>query len=73
MKTNSPKATCLLCGDVIQSLYRHDFKWCSCKNIFVDGGEDYFRFGHNSPNFKISYPKEYILKQEEEDDKDSSA
>lgn len=68
MKTNSPKATCLLCGDVIQSLYRHDFKRCSCENIFIDGGEDYFRFGHNSDQYTIEYSQ-----QEEEDDKDSSA
>ncbi len=34
---------CLLCGDTIESTYRHDFKWCSCKNIAVDGGLSYLR------------------------------
>lgn len=41
------KIKCLKCGDVIESMHRHDFKRCSCGNIFVDGGEDYFRFGGN--------------------------
>jgi len=34
-------AECLLCGDVIESTHRHDFKWCSCGNLAVDGGRDY--------------------------------
>ena len=35
---------CLKCGDVIQSKHRHDFRWCKCKAIAVDGGDDYARF-----------------------------
>lgn len=34
-------AKCLLCGDVIESTHRHDFKWCCCRNLAVDGGLDY--------------------------------
>jgi len=44
MKTiirNSVK--CLKCGDGIESVHRHDFKYCSCGNIAVDGGKDYLR------------------------------
>jgi hypothetical protein len=36
---------CLKCGSIIVSRYRHDFVWCACQNIFVDGGEDYLRRG----------------------------
>jgi len=36
---------CRACGDIITSTYRHDFKWCSCKSIFVDGGNEYLRRG----------------------------
>jgi hypothetical protein len=36
---------CLKCNDEIQSMYRHDFVECRCRNIFVDGGEEYTRFG----------------------------
>ena len=38
-------AKCLLCGDEIESRYRHDFRECKCGNIFVDGGKDYMRGG----------------------------
>lgn len=31
------------CKDVIESKYRHDFVTCSCGNISVDGGNDYFK------------------------------
>ena len=28
---------------IIESTYVHDFKWCSCKTIVVDGGHEYLR------------------------------
>jgi len=39
------KAQCVKCGDIIESIYRHDFKSCKCGAIFVDGGRDYLRRG----------------------------
>jgi len=39
------KAKCLHCGDEIESFHKHDFKQCSCENIFVDGGLEYIRHG----------------------------
>lgn len=36
---------CLKCGDVIFSKHRHDFRRCKCGACFVDGGDDYFRYG----------------------------
>lgn len=36
-------ARCRNCGDVIESVHRHDFKYCSCGAIAVDGGTDYLR------------------------------
>jgi len=41
----SNKIKCLKCNDIIQSYYTHDFKKCSCGNIFIDGGNDYLRYG----------------------------
>jgi len=32
---------CLSCNEEIESRHRHDFKFCSCGNIAVDGGKDY--------------------------------
>ncbi len=37
------KAQCKLCGDIIESLNRHDYKRCSCGEIAVDGGKSYLR------------------------------
>lgn len=34
---------CILCGDRIVSEHRHDFKWCKCKAVAVDGGLHYLR------------------------------
>jgi len=39
------KAQCAKCNDIIESVDRHDFRWCSCHTIFVDGGKDYLRRG----------------------------
>jgi hypothetical protein len=34
-----------LCGDEIESKYRHDYVSCKCGGISVDGGKDYLRRG----------------------------
>ena len=36
---------CLKCGDIIESKHQHDFKWCQCGTMFVDGGLTYRRIG----------------------------
>lgn len=41
---------CVVCGDRLFSFYRHDFKYCSCKSTFVDGGREYLRYGY-SPGY----------------------
>lgn len=40
------RARCKLCGDTIESKFRHDFVKCRCGEIFVDGGVDYLRYGY---------------------------
>lgn len=42
------RARCLVCGDIIESKYRNDFRTCSCGNLSVDGGQDYIRRGYLS-------------------------
>lgn len=37
------KIRCKKCGDVIESTHRHDFKFCKCGAVAVDGGKDYLR------------------------------
>jgi hypothetical protein len=38
---------CRKCGDVLESVHRHDFKKCGCGCAFNDGGNDYLRRGWN--------------------------
>ena len=37
------KIQCNKCKDIIESKNVHDFKWCTCKSIAVDGGLEYLR------------------------------
>ena len=41
IKTN--KIKCNKCGDIIESYNVHDFKFCSCGSVAVDGGREYLR------------------------------
>ncbi|WP_242227503.1 hypothetical protein [Bacillus cereus group sp. BfR-BA-01315] len=34
---------CRKCGDVIESKFTHDFKYCLCGSVGVDGGLEYAR------------------------------
>lgn len=36
-------AKCLKCGDEVESTHNHDFKFCKCQAIAVDGGKAYIR------------------------------
>ena len=57
-----PRIKCNRCGDVIQSMSVHDFVWCSCKNVAIDGGSDYMKV-----SFDPECPEGYeVLKEEEE-------
>ena len=38
-------ARCRECGDFIESRHVHDFRYCKCGRIFVDGGTQYIRRG----------------------------
>ena len=44
----NPSIKCLKCEEVIKSHHVHDFKWCSCGNVFIDGGDEYLRYGGNA-------------------------
>ena len=40
------KVYCFQCATVLESTYRHHFVQCECPNeTFVDGGDDYCRYG----------------------------
>lgn len=45
---------CPYCKEIIYSRARHDFRRCSCGNIFVDGGKEYLKYGgENIENIKF--------------------
>jgi len=35
--------TCMACGDRIVSKHRHDYVFCTCGSVAVDGGQEYLR------------------------------
>ena len=45
---------CNHCDDVIESVHVHDFKYCKCGTVAVDGGKDYLKRA-----FKTSPEKDY--------------
>jgi tRNA(Ile2) C34 agmatinyltransferase TiaS len=56
------KAQCKKCGNIIESKHRHDFVWCKCGAIAVDGGKDYLkRCGESADMIEMSesYQEEY--------------
>ena len=48
----SNKIQCKKCGSIIESKHRHDFKFCDCKSVAVDGGLAYLR--------RLGYPSDYV-------------
>lgn len=47
------RARCRSCGDVIESVRRHDWVQCACGAIFVDGGFAYDRRGDTGDNHEV--------------------
>lgn len=50
------KIQCAKCKDIIVSEYGHDFKYCSCGEVAVDGGKNYLRrlFKHRDSLIELS-------------------
>ena len=47
MKIIKNQIKCNRCGDIIESHSVHDFKFCSCEKVAVDGGKEYLsRLGY---------------------------
>ncbi len=43
MRILANKIQCKKCGDIIESHSVHDFKFCKCGAVAVDGGHEYLR------------------------------
>ena len=46
------KAKCLRCEGIIESESIHDMQQCECGAIFIDGGQDYWRYGGDMTYFE---------------------
>lgn len=51
---------CKKCGDVIESTSVHDFKFCSCGSVAIDGGHDYLRRSFKNSQDDFEELSEYI-------------
>lgn len=60
------KIKCKKCGEIIESRHRHDFKFCKCGAVAVDGGKDYLRRLGNQED----YEELSIIKIEEQNNKE---
>lgn len=47
-KLKRNRLACMKCSDIIESRSGHDFKHCSCGEMFIDGGLNYMRCGGHS-------------------------
>ena len=71
IKIKSNKARCKLCGDIIESTHRHDFRSCKCGEIYVDGGRACLRrLARNFDNLEEF--SEYDESEEESSPKDDA-
>ncbi len=52
---------CPLCGYVIYSRARHDFRSCKCKAISVDGGLDYRKVSWDDKRIKWADVNNHLL------------
>ena len=46
------KIKCKYCGDILESINQHDFKFCSCGRIAIDGGLDYLKRSGNPDDWE---------------------
>lgn len=54
------KIKCNYCDDIIISEHRHDFKFCSCGKVAVDGGTDYLQRTYTNSSDDFTELTEYM-------------
>lgn len=62
------KIRCKKCNDIIESIHVHDFKYCKCGSVFIDGGKFYNRYGWPEGN-----PKDWVENLSIEEDELSNS
>lgn len=47
LKIYANRIKCKKCGDILESSFTHDFRFCTCGAVAVDGGREYLkRYGN---------------------------
>ena len=46
---------CNSCNDIVISLHRHDFRFCKCGAVAIDGGDSYTKISGISGGFTMGY------------------
>ena len=54
---------CKKCGDMIESFYVHDFKFCKCGAVAVDGGQDYLKRSGNREDWEELSEIQEVIKE----------
>lgn len=57
---------CKKCGEIIESKHRHDFKFCKCGAVAVDGGHDYLRRLGNQEDYEELFKTKEVKNEKEE-------
>ena len=61
-KIKRNRIKCKKCLLIIESKHRHDFKWCGCKSVAVDGGLDYVKVCGYREDFELLTEYETMYK-----------
>ena len=56
---------CKICGDIIESTYRHEYVQCKCGACTVDGGHNYLRRSFKDENCYIDLSETINIVPEE--------
>ena len=57
---------CKLCGDIIESTYRHEYVQSKCGACAVDGGHDYLRRSFKDKDCYIDLSETEAVEEEHE-------
>ena len=58
---------CKICGDIIESTYRHEYVQCKCGACTVDGGHNYLRRSFKDENCYIDLSETINIVPEEKE------
>lgn len=64
---------CKRCGDVIQSMYTYDFKYCKCGSVAIDSGSDYLRVLHNGEYDQVVEELDNVIEINKNEDDSNEA